>query len=248
MCRSLFWGSVLYHGALTSPHFLVPSACQPYLIGEKAWSCICCSVSLQADLYTVPANRIQTHSLCQLPYRNTIQVVVSQVHCNQFTNLFIPWEMECSLLWYIKGNELYTLFQTCNTALFLFLSIINMLFAVCVYSSPCNLLSCSFLSAALRFILASNWELLSCNQCIVLHKFVSLKKNKKYKNKKQETKRTNSKWKCQKQAATYDAYRTVNQLTARRAHDWIGIFKGPAGFRYEISDMFPLSPSGSLHW
>jgi len=39
-------------------------------------------------------------------------------------------------------------------------------------------------------------------------------------------------WKCQKQAATCDAYRATNQLrmAARRALEWIAMFKDPSAF------------------
>jgi len=41
-------------------------------------------------------------------------------------------------------------------------------------------------------------------------------------------------------SSTHDAYRATNQprMAARRALEWIGMFKSLAGFRYEISDLF----------
>ena len=45
--------------------------------------------------------------------------------------------------------------------------------------------------------------------------------------------------KCQKQAATHDAYRVANQkrMAARRALEWIGMSKAQLVFTYEISDL-----------
>ena len=47
-------------------------------------------------------------------------------------------------------------------------------------------------------------------------------------------------WKCQKRAATHDAYKVTNQLrmAARRALEWIRTSKGWLVFRSEISDLF----------
>jgi len=42
--------------------------------------------------------------------------------------------------------------------------------------------------------------------------------------------------KCQKRAATHDAYRVTNQ-PARRALEWIGMPKTRLIFRYDISDI-----------
>ena len=48
------------------------------------------------------------------------------------------------------------------------------------------------------------------------------------------------KQKCQKRAATHDAY-TKPRMTARRFLEWIGMFESPGwSFRYEISDLSHL--------
>ena len=50
---------------------------------------------------------------------------------------------------------------------------------------------------------------------------------------------TGREWKRQKWAAICNAYRSANwlRMTARRALEWIRMFKGLAEFRYEISDL-----------
>jgi len=83
-------------------------------IGVKPWGCVCCSISLQADLYTLPAQ----------PYSNALCMPITIKHCptcgpsstsplqpvQRLVHAISNWELERSPLW-SKWHEFYTLFQ-----------------------------------------------------------------------------------------------------------------------------------------
>ena len=55
--------------------------------------------------------------------------------------------------------------------------------------------------------------------------------------------------KCQKRAATHDAYSVAKstEIAARRALEWIATLKAPLVFRYEISDLSLQQPHSPHH-
>ena len=128
-------------GAVTMSHFLICSACQAYPIGEKPWSCVCCSISLQADLYTLPAQSYSNTLLMPIAIKHyptcgpssPLQPVQRLVHA------ISNWELECSPLW-SKWHEFYTLFQA-HLQHYYYYSFVS--FAVHIYQRP--RIDCPFL-------------------------------------------------------------------------------------------------------
>ena len=123
-------------GAVTMSHFLICSACQAYPIGEKPWSCVCCSISLQADLYTLPAQSysnallmpiaIKHYPTCGPSSTSPLQPVQRLVHA------ISNWELECSPLDKNGMNSIHYFKHTYSIIILIFV-----LFAVhIIYQSP----------------------------------------------------------------------------------------------------------------
>jgi len=120
MCRTLLWGSVLNHGAVTTSHFLIRSA--SYLIGENLEI-----VSVvQYHYMQICTPFLPNHNFKHTPYanhhRNTVQLVFPQAHCNQFkTSSFYRQLRDGILSTLIKmAWTLYIISNTHYTALLLF--------------------------------------------------------------------------------------------------------------------------------
>ena len=151
MCRSLLWGSVLNHGAMTTWHFLIHSA--SYLIRENLEIVSVVQYHYMQICTPFLPNCNFKHTPYANHHRNTVQLVVPQAHCNQFKNFFVlsATERWNTLLFDKNGLNSIRHFKHTLYSIVIILCFLSACIIVLVYT----VLSCLLLSTTSRSILAS---------------------------------------------------------------------------------------------